>query len=203
MIVMDKSDGDTMRLAIVGAQEDRWNSFERTFIEDLIRGMLAEDEDGVRPIVISGHCPMGGVDIWAEEIAEELGCKMVIYAPEVNQWEDRITQYDSNEFHDKGYKSRNIQIAEACDTLVCFSPAFQHGKNPTLVEDIIPDNVKQIEEIWNGGVWTAVYAQKIGKRVLRVVVKDLTVQPVNKELFQKLRDEIPVANTEDEHIRDK
>jgi len=82
-------------------------------------------------VLVSGHHPKGGVEIWAEEVADKLGIKKEIYPAEVNQWEDEET-YESVEsmgcidgyqkICKKGYHSRNIQIAEACDVLYDIEP---------------------------------------------------------------------------------
>jgi hypothetical protein len=93
--------------------------------------------------LVSGHCLKGGIDIWAEEDADKLGIKKEIYSAEVNQFPDLrgticpkcgFEQNSSMSFGDalkrlnyhslscdgklqdytkKGYRSRNIQIAEA------------------------------------------------------------------------------------------
>ncbi len=64
------------------------------------------------PVLVSGRCPKGGVDVWAEEVnanVDELRWKTEIYPPKNNRWEP------------EGYKERNLQIAEACDILYCIS----------------------------------------------------------------------------------
>jgi len=42
-------------------------------------------------VLVSGHCPKGGVDIWAEETADKLGIKKEIYLAETEQWPDSIS----------------------------------------------------------------------------------------------------------------
>lgn len=95
--------------------------------------------------LISGGCPKGGVDIWAEIVADTLGINKDIKYPEVNQWEDSV-EYDDSRInppeYKKGYKSRNIEMAEACDVLYCIDPK---GRK------------------WSGGRWTLTYAKKLGK----------------------------------------
>ena len=161
-----------MKIAIVGAEENKWKKEQKEKAIQLIDALLNFAVDGklfLSPfhftktntgyavegdtkkidnniILISGHSPKGGVDIWAENIAEELGIKTEIYAPEVNQWEDIIRKipFNKNEveehkinttelefngyyyyqiYRQRGYKSRNIQIAEACDILYDIEPA--------------------------------------------------------------------------------
>ena len=78
--------------------------------------------------LVSEGCPKGGVDIWAETVADVLGIEKDIKYPEVGQWDD-LEEYkpevdlskapllESPMVHTrkKGYKSRNIEIAEICD----------------------------------------------------------------------------------------
>ena len=100
-----------LRVAIVGASQRRWtNSAEvkraRKFIKDLLRTYKLVYKDGL--VVISGGCLYGGVDIWAVEIARELGIRTLVYPPRGHSWEH--------------FKERNIKIAESCDVLYCIEP---------------------------------------------------------------------------------
>jgi len=69
----------------------------------------------------------GGVDIWSEIIAKELGVKTEIHAPEVNQWNDGVEPDEKPDgtilgYTLKGFRSRNIDIAKSCDVLYCIVP---------------------------------------------------------------------------------
>lgn len=55
-------------------------------------------------LVISGRSPVGGVDIWAEEIAEIIGRSFQAFEPRQQKWD---AEY--------GYKQRNIDIARNSD----------------------------------------------------------------------------------------
>jgi len=57
--------------------------------------------------IVSGHSPMGGVDIWAEEAAEAHGITMKVYAPTNHTWGSV-----------GGYKERNLAIAKASDVVL-------------------------------------------------------------------------------------
>jgi hypothetical protein len=126
----------------------------------------------------------GGIDTIAEIVASELGIQKEIYPAEVNQWEDKIVEsgsiYDEGpcngmfRFKKKGYRSRNIQIAEACDILYDIEPKgscrhcggigfttnygrccrFCHGTG-----------------VYSGGTWTLNYAKKLGKEVHQVIIE--------------------------------
>ena len=66
-----------MRIGIVGHGTKKFTPETEKLAKDIIRKILLEAED---PIMVSGHSPVGGIDIWAEEIAVELGIPMDIKA---------------------------------------------------------------------------------------------------------------------------
>ena len=76
--------------------------------------MISLEKDFFQEILISGGCPKGGVDIWAEEVADELKIPKRIFKPSSLDWE--------------GYKTRNIKIAKVCDVLYCIDPKWRNGK---------------------------------------------------------------------------
>ena len=156
---------------------------------------------GFDNVLVSGLCPKGGVDIWSEEIADELGIKKEIYPAEVNQWNDKVIidakSYDEHiitgAFHViarskrlKGYRSRNIQIAEACDVLYCIVPKrpvlfkqpdpfhspFEHPFEVQVkTKDIFCIHCNDSGHPTNGGCWTMKYAKKLGKETHLVVIE--------------------------------
>jgi hypothetical protein len=120
-----------MKIGIVGAEERKWTKEQK---EEVIKQIYSILQQNNRNVLVSGHSPKGGVDIWAEDIARELELEMHIYFPENNQWEP------------DGYKERNKLIAKDSDIVYVFSP---HND-------------------WNGGLWTANYAESLGKEARRV-----------------------------------
>lgn len=101
--------------------------------------------------LISGHSPMGGVDIWAEEMADELGIKKNIQAPQINRWEDEY-DWEYGEIK-KGFKSRNLDIALISDELYIIVankyPKEYRGKRFKMCyHDDRTDHVK------SGACWT-------------------------------------------------
>ena len=94
----------------------------------------------------------GGVDVWAEIVADVLGIKKDIrYAPSM-RWDDERGE-TSYQDHDgfrsmtiikDGFKSRNLRIAQDCDVLYCIDPAWRK---------------------WSGGRYTMNEAKKLGKEV--------------------------------------
>lgn len=109
-----------MRIAIVGSEERYWTPETRALACAEIKKILTDDTyyefnpadpgDITYPVLISGGCPKGGIDIWAEIIADFIGLDKVIYYPTYNQWEPN------------GYKERNEKIAQDCDILFCIDP---------------------------------------------------------------------------------
>jgi len=99
-----------MKLAIVGARESKWTPEQKEKVKGIIRDILTNCNV---EILISGGCPKGGVDIWAEEIANDLGIVTAIFKPVKNNWEY--------------YKQRNIAIAHSCDKLICIEPKGVKG----------------------------------------------------------------------------
>lgn len=116
-------------------------------------------------VLTSGHCHLGGIDIWAEEVARALGCfdERYIFAPQQLRWEPR------------GYKQRNILIAEACTSIhnivVATLPPGYRGMRFTTCYHCarfadVPPHVK------SGGCWTARHALRLGKPAVWHVVDD-------------------------------
>lgn len=85
-----------LKIGIVGADATKWSPYQipsvKTEIERIIhvsnhwnfynynKYKFSKDKI-VDIIVISGHSPKGGVDVWAEEIADRFGLKKEIYPP--------------------------------------------------------------------------------------------------------------------------
>lgn len=118
-----------------------------------IRLILAEailkNPEGVK--VVSGHCHLGGIDIFAETIAKELNCydHALIFPPKDKTWAT-------------GYKPRNLKIAHKSDVVYVIVvkelPASYTGmKFPLCYHCGTQSHIK------SGGCWTAVQAQKLGK----------------------------------------
>lgn len=98
-----------MRIGIVGAELSKWKPEQQEKAMDIIRALL-HNHNSDKDYLVSGHCPKGGVDIWAEDYAKSAGILMNIRLPKYNRWEP------------EGYKARNIEIAEYSDILHVISP---------------------------------------------------------------------------------
>lgn len=149
----------TTKLAIVGHAKDKFTSCTKQRTKHLIKQIISKEKPSV---VISGGCPLGGVDIWAEETANELGIPTCIYRPKVHRW---------NPERGYGFRARNLDIANNCDVLynvvVEDWPKGYTGKKYRdyhCVGKGVPSHVK------SGGCWTAWKAYAAGKRVVWAIV---------------------------------
>lgn len=102
-------------------------------------------------VLVSGHCHLGGIDIWAEEEADKLGRQKLIFPPRIHAWSG-------------GYKERNIQIAKTCDELHCIAvrrlaPSYRGMRFKSCYHCDRDDHVK------GGGCWTMGKAEYFGKKV--------------------------------------
>lgn len=93
------------RIGIVGHEAAKFTPETEAKAKRVIAGLIARAV-GVPRQVVSGHCHLGGVDIWAEEMGRAQGLEPLIFPPKTKRWND-------------GYKPRNIQIAENSDELHC------------------------------------------------------------------------------------
>lgn len=107
------------KVAIVGSREKHWTPEQRKIVIKKIKKALFENMtmiyghyESVRNkksvALVSGACPWGGVDIWAEVVADLYDIPKIIFSPKSNNWES--------------YSERNLKIAEECDVLYCFQP---------------------------------------------------------------------------------
>ena len=125
----------------------------------------------------------GGVGTWAEIIATELGIKKEIYPAEVNQWNDKYTDEEQEGVieHLLGYRSRNIQIARACDVLYDIEPtkSCRHcggrGKIYATLNGKVDDfgftcKFCEGDGAGSGGTWTKKRAESLGREVHKVII---------------------------------
>ena len=149
-------------IGIVGAEAAKFTPDTAAKAKALIRELLSAPD----AVLVSGRCPLGGIDVWAEELADELCIPKIIHAPEVNQW-DPPGRY--------GFKARNLDIARDSDVLhnivvevyplgytgrtfmICYHCARVPGRDPE-------GHVK------SGGCWTAIKAMECGKEAVWHVI---------------------------------
>jgi hypothetical protein len=150
-----------MNIGIVGHEAKKFTPHTEAIAKELIRQLLEVPEARL----ISGHCPLGGIDVWAEEIALTLGKPKLIFPPAVNNWA-------------KGYKPRNILIAEHSDIVhnilvAKYPPGFDglRHEDPKTGEPYCY-HCHTTEHVKSGGCWTARYAQELGKEAQWHIILD-------------------------------
>jgi len=134
-----------MNIGIVGHEAKKFTAETEAKAKEIIRSLLKPGD-----VVVSGHCHLGGIDIWAEQIANELDLKSYIFPPAKLVWEG-------------GYKQRNILIAENSDELhnivVASYPQDYRGMRFDYCY-----HCHTTEHIKSGGCWTAKRTEKLGKK---------------------------------------
>lgn len=137
-------------VGIVGAEAAKFTPATAAKARAIIMRLL----DPPDVVLVSGGCHLGGVDIWAEEAYEGIAAlqprpEARIFLPEVHEWA-------------RGYKPRNILIAEASDivhniVVARYPPTWTDMRFEACYHCITTTHVK------SGGCWTAKYAKRLGK----------------------------------------
>lgn len=143
-----------MRAGIVGHGQEKFTPRTEALARDAICHFLIQRR---ATVVVSGHSPLGGVDIYAEEIAAELGIPTDIKSPRQLKWD---AEY--------GYKQRNLDIARSSDIVLCvvvaYYPASYTGMRFATCYHcglLNPGHIK------SGGCWTAHKAQRAEWRIIK------------------------------------
>lgn len=127
-----------MKKAIIGHAADKFTEYTEALAKEAIRDILKPGD-----ILVSGHCHLGGIDIWAEEIAKELGCydKEHIHPPKIRAWEG-------------GYKQRNLKIAEDAEEVYVIV-VDKYPPNYISRRFNICYHCKTDDHVKSGACWTA------------------------------------------------
>jgi hypothetical protein len=148
-----------MKIGIVGAEAAKFTPLWRFKAFRAIRDLMYDDCD----TVVSGACPLGGVDSWAEQVARERGKAFIEHKPVVNSW-DGVG----------GFRDRNRLIAESSDRVVCIVvrrlPDQYRGRKFALCY-----HCKCDDHVKSGGCWTAWEAVKLGKIGELIIIGDVAV----------------------------
>ncbi len=143
-------------IGIVGAEAAKFTPETRDAAYKLIRELLLSVES---PVLVSGRCPLGGIDVWAEEIADELCIPKIIHEPEVEQW-DPLGQY--------GFKARNLDIARDSDVVhvivVKEYPPGYVGRQFPICYHCAKAGRDSRNHVKSGACWTLNVALDHGKR---------------------------------------
>ena len=140
-----------MKIGIVGSEASKFTPATKVEAEKAILSVLSPGDT-----VISGGCHLGGIDIWAAEIGSQLGLEVIEFKPASLSWSG-------------GYKERNLQIAQACDLLVCITVQTL-PTNYTGMRFKLCYHCKTDTHIKSGGCWTMKQAAKLGKGTQLIVV---------------------------------
>jgi hypothetical protein len=135
-----------VRVGIVGHEGAKFSIKGAAAAQAIIRELLRDPTS----VMVSGGCHLGGVDIWAEEIADELGREKIVCLPKNLRWEPQ------------GYKQRNLEIVYESDILHCIAvdrlaPTFTGRRHTECYHCGETDHVK------SGGCWTMKQAKRQGK----------------------------------------
>ena len=132
-----------MKVGIVGHAANKFTPETEKKAKEIIRTLLYPGD-----VLVSGGCHLGGVDIYAEEIAKDLGCydKDYIFLPRIHRWEG-------------GYKQRNLKIAHTSDIVHVivvkeYPPGYTGMRFGYCYHCHTTDHVK------SGGCWTGKKAKK-------------------------------------------
>lgn len=141
-----------MILGVVGHAAEKFTARTEALARQAIREVVVD----LASRIVSGHCHMGGVDIWAEEIADELGIPKSIHAPASLSWGAP-----------GGFKDRNLRIARESDAvLVVVVKELPPSYNGMRFEDCYHCKGRNPPHVKSGGCWTAWQA---GKRLWKII----------------------------------
>lgn len=149
-----------MKIGIVGSEAAKFTTLGEERARKAIMEILG-DKDVTH--VVSGHCHLGGVDIYAEECAIACDIETLIYPPAELNWSN-------------GYKPRNLQIARNSDIVYCISidtlPADYKGMTFKTCYHCAKNGRDGSDHVKSGGCWTAVQALKMGKQAKWITINN-------------------------------
>lgn len=142
-------------VGIVGHAADKFTPETEEKARRLIRSLLQHPDS----VLCSGHCHLGGIDIFAEEEYHSMYKSTpppYIFSPKKFKWEG-------------GYKQRNILIAETSHVVhnivvAKYPPDYKGMKFKECYHCHTDDHVK------SGGCWTLKYAKRLGKPTYQHII---------------------------------
>ena len=131
-------------VGIVGSEARKFTDETERIARREIRRLICHAD-----VVVSGACPLGGIDEWAIEEAKRDGKRTIQHPPKVLRWYD-------------GYRPRNLKIAEDSDEVYCITvrelPPSYRGMRFDFCYHCGTD-----EHVKSGGCWTTKKARELGK----------------------------------------
>lgn len=149
-----------MNLGVVGHAAEKWGRATALAAREEIRDAIKlHGADAL----VSGRSPMGGVDVWAEEIAAELGLAMHVHLPRRATWEGDSLPAGEPETDGRvtivrhaGFKARNLAIAQDSDlVLVVVVRELPRGFAGMKFDDCYHCKGRNPRHAKSGGCWTA------------------------------------------------
>jgi len=145
-----------MNIGIVGHEAAKFTpdteKAAKTIISHIVRDAIVASATSGNvhdPVIVSGGCHLGGVDIWAEEYADHHGLTKIIHKPKTLSWST-------------GFMPRNIKIAEDSDIVhVIVVKSLPEGFRGMRFDECYHCHTKT--HVKSGGCWTAKKAQRLGK----------------------------------------
>lgn len=143
-------------VGIVGSGEDKFTPIGKkratSEIEDIIR---------IYPnaVIVSGHSPLRGIDVWAEEIGLKYKRKLDIKAPRQQSWDGEY-----------GYKNRNIDIAKSDIVFIIVADKYPEGYKGRLFKECYHCHTNL--HIKSGGCWTGKKALEFGNLAMWIIIKN-------------------------------
>lgn len=144
-----------MNVGVVGAEVAKFTPESEARAREVIRDFLNSYRSAGHPVrVVSGRCHLGGVDVWAVEIARELGMPTVEFPALTLRWRGTSAQ--------PGFMNRNLQIARHSDIVHCvvvreYPPGYEVARRYGARSDGGPYcyHCKKDSHVKSGGCWTA------------------------------------------------
>jgi hypothetical protein len=157
---------DRFNIGFVGNGHNKFTALGAVRAKNLIAEILEMHSSQIDN-VISGHSPLGGIDIWAEDYAEHMGYKTIIHNPEIQQW---------NPPEGYGYKARNLDIAMNSDLLCVivankYPPEYK-GKKFDYCYHCRHMRRDPYDHVKSGGCWTGLNCIERGNRAEWFIIEN-------------------------------
>lgn len=137
-------------VGIVGHAADKFTAATEAKAREIIRRLLQPAD----VVLVSGHCPIGGIDIWAEEEYEAL--------PDRTSRPDAIIHAAAGWGWAQYFKPRNERIGQDSHVLHNIVVRRYPDGYTGMLWDICY-HCKSRSHVKSGGCWTARYAKSLGK----------------------------------------
>ena len=151
------------KIGIVGSGADKFTNESKELAKRTIEKIITECAFN-DICIVSGHSPVGGIDLWAEEIANECNLATDIKTPRQHAWDGEY-----------GYKARNLDIARCSNEVHVIlvdklPPGYKGMQFKTCYHCAKHPEMKK-EHVKSGGCWTGWKAYEMGKHLKFHIIK--------------------------------